>query len=154
MNNNSIVSASYNGKLIQGRKEDGFINLTQMCSANNKRLDNWLRLKQTQEYIASLECSLRSEESLLKVVKGNFSNGQQQGTWGHPLLAINLSRWISPSFAVWCDANIFVLIAEGKALIDPISRMEEILEDYAELNLLMENDERFYGLDSYSDWSQ
>ena len=156
MNNNSIVSASYNGKIIQGRRGDGYVNLTNMCNATGKRLDNWFRLKQTQEYLRALECSLTSEESLIKAVKGKFSGGQEQGTWGHPLVAVNLARWISPEFAIWCDANIFVLLNDGeiKKGLNPFERMNEILENYAELNLLMGGDERFRGINNYSDWSK
>jgi glycine cleavage system aminomethyltransferase T len=56
----SLQNFDYNGKLIQ-RRENGFINLTQMCKANGKRIDNYLRLNQTQEYIRVLSNSLTSE---------------------------------------------------------------------------------------------
>ncbi len=94
----SIVNFNYNNRVI-ARREDGFINLTQMCNANEKRLDNYLRLKSTSVYIQELENSLTSE-----VVDATPGNTEASGTWGHPSLAINLARWISPKFAVWCEA--------------------------------------------------
>ncbi len=107
---------NYKNQVISRRK-DGFINLTQMCKANGKRLDNYLRLKQTNEYIEVLSRSLTSEgtgqNSVLDTIQGGSPN--EQGTWGHPTLAINLARWISAEFAVWCDQNIFTLIATGKS---------------------------------------
>lgn len=103
---NSLQNFDYNGQLIQ-RREGGFVNLTQMCQANGKRIDNWLRLKQTRDYVTVLGNSLQCE-----VVYSE--EGVNGGTWGHPSLAINLARWISPQFAVWCDAHIFHLMESGE----------------------------------------
>ena len=103
---NIIQSFDYNGQVIS-RRADGFVNLTQMCQANNKRIDNYMRLKQTQDYISVLRQSLTSE-----VVETEIG-GSNPCTWGHPSLAINLARWISPHFAVWCDQHIFNLMTTG-----------------------------------------
>ena len=115
----SVKTFNYNGQHI-GKREDGFINLTQMCIANGKRLDNYLRLKQTQKYIETLGQSLRSE------VLDSINGGSNSGTWGHPSLAINLARWISSAFAVWCDSHIFNLMSSGSTTldIDPIENMK------------------------------
>jgi len=106
---NNLAVFDYNGQTIS-RRQNGFINLTQMCQANGKRLDNWTRLKQTQDYIRILANSLTSE-----VVYSE--EGVNGGTWGHPSLAINLARWISPEFAVWCDGHIFNLMSTGSTAI-------------------------------------
>jgi hypothetical protein len=106
---NNLAVFDYNGQTIS-RSQNGFINLTQMCQANGKRLDNWTRLKQTQDYIRILANSLTSE-----VVYSE--EGVNGGTWGHPSLAINLARWISPEFAVWCDGHIFNLMSTGSTAI-------------------------------------
>ena len=121
----NLTTFSYNQQTINQR-EDGFINLTQMCQANGKRIDNFLRLKQTQEYISTLGDSLRCE--VLITVNGGATH--EVGTWGHPSLAINLARWISPQFAVWCDAHIFNLMTSGKTSlgIDPLEEMKLKIE--------------------------
>ena len=106
---NNIAIFDYNGQIIS-RRHNGFVNLTQMCQVNGKRLDNWMRLKQTQDYITVLGNSLTSE-----VVYSE--EGVNGGTWGHPSLAINLARWISSEFAVWCDAHIFNLMSTGSTAI-------------------------------------
>ena len=112
-------TVNYNGQNISQRG-DGFINLTQMCQANGKRLDHWRELKATKQYIEEL--SLNSPES--RVVQSE--EGVKGGTWGHPSLAINLARWISPAFAVWCDGHIFNLMSTGSTTleIDPIEEMK------------------------------
>ena len=114
----SVQVFNYNGQHI-GKREDGFINLTQMCQANGKRLDHWRELKATKQYIEEL--SLNYPES--RVVQSE--EGVKGGTWGHPSLAINLARWISPAFAVWCDGHIFNLLNTGSTTleIDPIEEM-------------------------------
>jgi hypothetical protein len=115
----SLQNFDYKGKLIQSRMSDGFVNLTQMCQANGKRLDNWTRLKQTQSYARTLANSLGCEvvDSL---------EGSSGGTWGHKSLAINLARWISDEFAVWCDAHILRLMEKGETSlsVDPLEELK------------------------------
>jgi hypothetical protein len=147
----------YNGINIAQRESDGYVNLTQMCKVNGKRLDNYLRLEQTKRYLQELECSLTSEVSLLESKKGKFSDGSEQGTWGHPLLALNLARWISAEFAVWCDSHIFVLMTTGKTdlSIDPLQTTMQLLrENYQEISENNEIDDRFLSVTSYTHWSK
>lgn len=119
----SLQNFDYNGTIIQQRS-DGFINLTQMCQANNKKISHWLALKGTQSYIASVasETGITASE-LVDVVKGGQS--VLQGSWGHKLIAMHLAQWISPSFHVWCNAHIFNLISTGQTTLesDPLEEM-------------------------------
>lgn len=119
----SLTVFNYNGSVIS-RREDGFINLTQMCQANGKRIDHWKELKATQSYINELQENYPGS----RVVYAE--GGANGGTWGHPSLAINLARWISPKFAVWCDAHIFNLMATGQTSldVDPLEEMRLKLE--------------------------
>jgi hypothetical protein len=123
--NTSLVSFNYNGQSINQR-QDGFINLTQMCEANGKRLDKFMKALKTQEYIEALARS--HQMGVTDVIQGG--NPSLQGTWGHPSLAINLARWISAEFAVWCDAHIFNLMATGQTSldIDPLEEMRLKIE--------------------------
>lgn len=121
--NLALQNFDYNGQLIQ-RRDNGFVNLTQMCQANGKRLDNWLRLKSTQRYLSKLSHSLRSE-----VLESDIG-GNHEGTWGHRSLAVNLARWLSDDFAIWCDAHILNLIETGATSldIDPLEEMRLKIE--------------------------
>jgi hypothetical protein len=114
---------NYNGSVIQ-RRADGFVSLTQMCQANGKRLDHWKELKATKAYIEALQANYPESRVVYS------EEGSHGGTWGHPSLAINLARWISPDFAVWCDAHIFNLMATGSTSleIDPIEEMKLKIE--------------------------
>jgi len=83
----NLTVFDYNGQTIS-RRQDGFINLTQMCKVDGKRLDHWKRQKQTQEYIRVLGQSLQGEV----VYSEEGANGS---TWGHLKLAEYLSLWLS-----------------------------------------------------------
>lgn len=86
----NIKAFAYNGQTITQR-QDGYINLTQMCLANGKRIDHWKELKATKSYIAELS-SHYPESPVLDTVNGG--NTESIGTWGHPLLAQELQRWL------------------------------------------------------------
>jgi hypothetical protein len=118
----NIQRFDYNGQFISLRA-DGFINLTQMCQANGKRLDIFMKTNKTKEYIESL-----SNYHQIAVVYSE--EGVNGGTWGHPTLAINLARWISPKFAVWCDNHIFNLMETGSTTIGDrrATRFERLLQ--------------------------
>lgn len=157
----NIIASSYNNFTISKRESDGWVNLTQMCKANNKRLDVYLKAQETKDYIAALDRKLNYHQSV--VVNSNpYSSviekkeGRGGGTWGHPTLALNLARWIDTDFAVWCDTHIFVLMSDGSTSldIDPFARMFEIMaENYRDIEDQTLIDDRFYDIDAYSSWS-
>lgn len=119
----SLQNFNYNGQIIQ-RRDDGFVNLTQMCQANGKRIDHWKALKATDAYIQELQANYPESRVVYT------EEGVNGGTWGHPSIAINLARWISPKFAVWCDAHIFNLMASGQTSLDsdPLAEMKLKIE--------------------------
>ena len=115
----NLQNFDYNGLTIQ-RREDGYLYASQMCLANGKLLAGWTRLKSSKAYLAELSEAMQIPiAELIEVRNGNQS-------WVHPSIAINLARWISPKFAVWCDAHIFNLMTSGSTSldIDPIEEMK------------------------------
>lgn len=92
-----------------------YINATEIAKQFGKRPKEWLRLKETQDYIKALEdeksqgANLPLEE-MTKVVHG----GSHAGTWLHNDLYIFFARWLNPTFAVKCDKKIKELL-EGNA---------------------------------------
>jgi hypothetical protein len=119
----NIKAFAYNGQTITQR-QDGYINLTQMCLANGKLLADWNRLKKTKSYLQTLSEDMGIPiSSIVKV-----EHGMQ--TWGHPSIAINLARWLNDKFAVWCDAHIFNLMTTGQTSldIDPLEEMKLKIE--------------------------
>lgn len=119
----AIEGRQWNGVTIQRRQSDGFINATAMCKAGGKRWNHYASNERTEEYMVALQRHLEAENPCGAAVAGNpatLSYGiaertaalidvrqsgrpDQQGTWIHPRLAVDLARWISPAFAVWMD---------------------------------------------------
>lgn len=128
---NIVKVFSYNDHII-GASGDGYLNLTQMCDANGKRVNDFLRLKQTEEYISELSTVTGIPvTALYQVIQGG--NDREQGTWGHPLLSLRCAQWISARFAVWCDQNIFAL-ATGAYQDDSLKKQ---INGLAKINLML-----------------
>jgi hypothetical protein len=127
----NITLFSYNGQTI-GKRPDNYLNGSQMCFANGKLLADWKRLKVTTAYVQELSVAMGIPIGELLECK----NGVE--TWVHPSLAINLARWISPKFAVWCDAHIFNLMTTGQTSLD-IDPLEEMRLKLALANAEKEN---------------
>ncbi len=79
--------------------ENGFMCITDMAKFfPKKRLDNWLRLDSTKEFIETVSKFLNpSEMSTLKPIlkkRGRYDGG----TYAHDLLALEFATWLSPEF--------------------------------------------------------
>jgi len=111
-----IILHETNGLQIGQRREDGYINATQMCQAHGKDLSKWLANDSTFELVAALakrlDIKFKSPKlgnsvwkrvsatfpTLVMVKRGSPKNGG--GTWIHHKLAVPLAMWISPEFAL------------------------------------------------------
>jgi KilA-N domain len=95
-----IVMHKANGLQIGQRREDGYINLTQMAQASHKDLHDYFRLNSTQAFMKelSLEPGI-SGSKIVQVLRGR-GDRVERGTWGHPYVAIHCGQWCSPNFAV------------------------------------------------------
>jgi hypothetical protein len=92
--------------IIPQRITDGYVHATAMCKACGKQISDYLRLGVTKSFIDELS-SVRGipRTELVQTIKGGTP--EFQGTWVHPLLAINLGQWLSPKFAVLVSTWVF-----------------------------------------------
>jgi hypothetical protein len=97
-----IEAREWNGHPIQRRQIDGYVNATAMCKAGGRRWNHYVTNDRTTEYLQALSGSAGIPADLLVTSIGTGPN-HLRGTWIHPRLAVDLARWISPSFAVWMD---------------------------------------------------
>ena len=111
----SIQKLSF-GNVAVSFRQDGYLNATAVALHFGKRVKDFIKTEQNQEYIAALAESLSNgrkiplEQNQLVIVKnGSSQNGG--GTWLHPKLAIHFARWLDPKFAVWCDMQIEQLLS-------------------------------------------
>lgn len=99
------MTVEYLGKIDPIRvDEDGFVCLTDMVKYfPSKRLDNWMALKSTADFIAVLEglntldpSDLKNCSKVLKRKRGKYDGG----TYADELVALEFATWLSPEFKV------------------------------------------------------
>lgn len=107
-------------KLVNGEiftipmREDGYIYATALCKASGKRLNNYMRAKETTEVIKqlSIDASIQKDK-LVEIYKGKTSR-YLQGTWIHPDLFFHLAQWCNPSFSLQVSRWVRELLVTGK----------------------------------------
>lgn len=91
------------------------VNATQMAKPFGKLAKDWLSNKSTKDFLSTLS-AVRTIPltELVKIVQGGNS---EQGTWMHEDVALEFARWLSPSFAIWCNDRIKELLTTGVATV-------------------------------------
>jgi len=100
-------------------RTNAYCDLSQIARPFGKRVDNWTRLKSTQELFQAFKDdaayggsapfvnrALRSEGT------GRFVDGG--GLYVHPDIAIQFAQWCSPKFALWVSRQIRHLMIYGE----------------------------------------
>ena len=122
----------FENSLIAFDFESDLVNATDMLKAfPEKKMNNFLRLEQTKNFIKVLEEKMSSFSDTLKsasnenqvlIVKKGKSNNYDQGTWMHKLLAYKFAAWLNPNF------ELFVYSVFDEAIKKYIQETKEKLE--------------------------
>ncbi len=109
---------AYDGQNVTFEKKGAIVmvNATEMAKPFKKVAKDWLRTKQTNEFIHSLSVVRHISPTEL-VVKSQ--GGTVQGTWMHEDVAIEFARWLAPEFAIWCNDRIKELLTVGMTATQP-----------------------------------
>lgn len=91
------------------QRTDGFVNLTDMCRINGKRVGDFLDLPTVKDYIAALadDLGLLPEDLVIR------KRGRYGDTFAHPEIAIECARWVSMAFHIWANRTLRNLIETG-----------------------------------------
>ena len=112
-----IITKNYNGIAIDfstNSDTELYLNITQVAKAFNKLPADWLRLKETKDYIEELNSHYgNSHNGDFVVVRKGGNDKSLTGTWIHKKLIIVFARWLSPKFAVWCDMQVEEILKNG-----------------------------------------
>jgi hypothetical protein len=129
-----IVVADYHG-LSVSFTDDGWFNATAAADRFGKRVDNWLRLDETSEYMQAL-----AEDSNTSKVRDlvRTKRGQGGGTWLHPDLAVQFARWLDVRFAIWCDRQIRGLITGAHPAHDRARLRHEAAASYKVMSQIVQ----------------
>jgi hypothetical protein len=133
--NEEKFSREVNGIEVQQRVSDGFINVTAMCVAHGKELNDWFTTQDTFDLflalvqdlgiefktgefrdlvISRLSASKYSKMFPDLVLSKRGSPEAGGGTWLHPDLAIQLAQWCSKPFAIQVSRWIREWMTTGK----------------------------------------
>ena len=116
---NEISIFSYKGSSISfSNGESVMVNATEMAKSFGKTTKDWLRTNASSEFINSLSAVRQICPSQLVVVRKGNSNEFEQGTWMHEDVALEFARWLSPTFAIWCNDRIKELLKQGVATVN------------------------------------
>ena len=116
-----------NGYIIESRDEDGYIDVTNLCTAGKKKFNDWNRLDKTKAFLKELSSS--TGIPALELIKQNSGGNGNRHTWVHPQVAINIAQWISPQFDVKVSAWVLEVMMTGKVDITNTKSYRELKED-------------------------
>ena len=127
----NLISRNFEGKEIHQRIIDGYISLNQMAEANGKRIDNWMRLKETvlllrefeNQQIAPSDPREQSKPALITMTSGVKGKRGGGGTWAHPDIAIQFAQWCNPAFALQVSRWVREWMTTGR---NPLADMDRV----------------------------
>ena len=129
----NLLKYAYQGSEVTfSNGKNVMVNATQMAKAFGKRPNDWLSLPSTKEFLDELTDTRKScnVDYQAVITKRGGLNLKEQGTWLTEDAALEFARWLSPSFAIWCNDRIKELIKNGVSDIreNPASpdRMKEL----------------------------
>ncbi len=67
MTNQQLIRREFHDVRIRQRPGDAYLSATDMCKANGKKLNDYCRLKSTQEYLAAF--SLKAGIPVIKIIE-------------------------------------------------------------------------------------
>ncbi|MGZ9736505.1 phage antirepressor KilAC domain-containing protein [Flavobacterium sp. GNP002] len=117
---------NYNGNNITFQLGNGdvMVNATEMAKPFGKRPVDYLQNQQTQDFLTEYSKVRKSTlADLVRITKG----GNNPGTWMHEDIALEFSRWLSPSFSIWCNDRIKELLKHGMTATP--QTLEQMLDD-------------------------
>ena len=124
---NKKYELEINGILVLARKEDGYINVTKLCEANGKRIDNWKRNKEAKDILETFKTlpQYRGIDPLITIVGGN---SKIQGTYAHPDIAVQIAQWASPTFALVVSKWVREIALTGTVTVGKEKSNEELID--------------------------
>lgn len=100
------------GRLVEQRSRDGYINATAMCRAANRPWSRYWDVRASKDFVEELSAALGIPiTELIQSVSGGVP--ERQGTWVHPQVAVHLGQWLSPRFAVLVSKWVYEWMSSG-----------------------------------------
>lgn len=107
------------------RQTDGYINVGKICSLHGKQFAHWLESSRTKKFLNDLE-PLFKKRGITTPLYTKVRKENKQGTYAHPLVAINIAQWISPRFEISIATLVYELFLTGEQVDIQIDTIEQI----------------------------
>ncbi|MFR4903273.1 MAG: KilA-N domain-containing protein [Fusobacterium sp.] len=116
-----LIIKEYLGKSIKFKVINGrvYANATTMCKIFDKKANDWLKMKVTEELINEISNESGIPDSELVITKRG-GNTKEQGTWIYEELVLELAGWLDVKFRRWCQKQIATLLRDGKVEIKTV----------------------------------
>lgn len=144
-----MTNHEYNGELIafEFSDENKLVNATQMARVfPNKKVNDFLRLKNTREFVAALEARYGNSRNggkreVLRVIQGGTP--ELQGTWIDELLAIKFAGWLHAEFEIWMYERVRELLVTGRTTIEGVVPQSNVIRGLRMIVAQLEQQEVF-----------
>jgi len=113
-----------NGYNIEFRDEDGYINVTNLCTAGKKKFYEWFRLDKTKAFLKALSSSAHIH--IDDLIKYSTGSNKEKFNWAHPQVAMNIAQWMSPLFDVMVSSWVYEVMMTGKVDITNTKSYREL----------------------------
>ena len=136
---NEVINFNYEGNEIPFKiSENGevFMNATVMVKMySEKRVNNFLRKKETLEYINAMHrnrslapINASTESPLIEMVR---KREKDSGTWFHEDLALFFAQYLSSDFHIWCNQRIKEIMNRGFTALTPDPEGRDVIDRWA-----------------------
>lgn len=121
-----FVAKDYLGNRVRIDPSSNLVCLTDICKASGKRLGNFLRSQNTQDFLTALASLTRISVNELLIV-----GGSSKATWGHPQLAIKCAAWSCANFEAVMTSWVWELLATGKVEPQHVPTLPVVIDQNA-----------------------
>ena len=120
-----IVKIDGSNVAVERHGNNCWVSLTDLARRNGKQVNDWLRLKSTQEYLEVAREMIAAESnpetgipvSIEAIVVRKGGNPYEQGTWCTDYRVANrFAQWLSPKYA-WKVDDAIVRFLKGESLV-------------------------------------
>ncbi|HCO67039.1 MAG TPA: hypothetical protein DIT04_04670 [Dysgonomonas sp.] len=117
-----IIERQVENKTIQQRSSDGYFNVTALCEAVEKNLDDYLKLQSTKNFLKQLSSDTGvPRSSLILSIK---DSNQSESIWVHPKVALNIGQWVGEKYQALVSSWIYDWMLEKDFRMEYVTMKE------------------------------
>ena len=113
-----VLKLSNGADFIVPVRCDGYVNVTKICQAAGKRLQNYKDRVDSKHFIDRYVALTGIQaNAIFEVIQGGNLANVEQGTFAHPDIAIHIAQWCSADFSIQVSRWVRQLMTTGRVEI-------------------------------------